>query len=317
MLDSAISARTGGVSLAPKRMRVLLNHSAGTASENNKDHLVKTIESLFLARGIIATVNSVAANELGELATRILQELKAGAVNAIVVGGGDGTISTVASVMAGSGYPMGILPLGTLNHFAKDLKIPLVLSEAVATIAVGKICQVDVGEANGRIFINNSSIGLYPYMVLDRERRRSAGMPKWLAMIPAMLRTLLNLPLRRLRITAAGGSEAYRSPCVFVGNNEYRLEGASIGERDRLDGGHLSLYIAKLQGRWQLMLLGLRALLGSLDSTRDLQTFAVPSVEIQSRRKVLLVSFDGEIETVRTPLRYTIKPRALLVFAGT
>jgi diacylglycerol kinase family enzyme len=197
------------------------------------------------------------------------------------------------------------------------LKIPLALNEAVATIAAGSIRQIDVAEANGRTFINNSSIGVYPYMVLDRERRRHAGLPKWLAMIPAILRTLWNLPLRRLSITAAGGTETYRSPCVFVGNNEYHLAGSSAGGRDRLDRGKLSLHIARSQGRRALIRLVLRTLMGSLDSTKDLQSFAVPSVEIKSKRKRLLVSFDGEIEIVHTPLNYTIKPGALRVFVGT
>ena len=301
----------------PLRICVLLNHSAGAASQKSREQLGQAIEGSFLARGIVADVATVAANELGDVATRILQRLKEETVDAIVVGGGDGTIRTVASVMASSGYPMGILPLGTLNHFAKDLKIPLVLNEAIAAIAAGAIRQVDVGEANGKIFINNSSIGIYPYMVLDRERRRYAGLPKWLAMIPAILRTLRNLPLRRLSITAAGGTETYRSPCVFVGNNEYHLAGSSVGERDRLDRGHLSLYIARSQGTRALILLVLRTLLGSLDSAKDLQSFAVPSVKIKSRRKRLLVSFDGEIEFVRTPLSYAIKPGALRVFVGT
>jgi len=104
---------------------------------------------------------------------------------------------------------------------------------------------------------------------------------------------------------------------VFVGNNDYQLGGSSAGERDRLDRGHLSLYIAKSQSRRALIVLGLRSLLGTLDSAKDFQRFAIPSVTIGSRRKRLLVSFDGEIEIVRTPLKYAIKPGALRVFVGT
>jgi len=314
MLDRPSAVQTNDTPGKPQRVCVLLNRSAGSASESTQ--LGATIKALFLARGIIAEVTTVAANRLEQEAKRVLHELNDGAVDAIVVGGGDGTISTVASVMASSERPVGVLPLGTLNHFAKDLRIPLGLDEAVATIAAGAIRKIDVAEVNGRTFINNSSIGVYPYMVLDRDRRRHAGLPKWLAMIPALLRTLWNLPLRRLSITAAGGTGTYRSPCVFIGNNDYHLAGSSAGERDRLDGGHLSLHIARSQGRRALILLVLRTLLGSLDSAKDLQSFAVPSVEIKSKRKRLLVSFDGEIEIIRTPLSYRIKPGALLVFAG-
>lgn len=296
------------------RVRVLLNRSAGVRNDANCEQLGRTIETSFLAFGIVAEVSIIVSNALEGVTTGVLQDLKNGTVDALVVGGGDGTISTVAGAMADSGFPIGILPLGTLNHFAKDLKIPLGLNEAIAAIAAGATRKVDVGEANGRVFINNSSIGIYPYMVLDRERRRHSGLPKWLAMIPAMLRTLRNLPLRKLSITAAGGTSTYRSPCVFVGNNEYHLTGSIAGERDRLDGGRLSLHIARTQGRGAMVLLVVRTLLGWLDSAKDMQSLAVPTVAIRSRRTRLLVSFDGEIAMVRTPLNYRIRTRALDVF---
>jgi diacylglycerol kinase family enzyme len=303
-------------SLKPRRLRVLLNAAAGTASRSGGETLGEKIAASFLAHGIVAEIPAIAAGGLAEAATQAREMLKQGALDAVVAGGGDGTISTVAGAMAGTDYPMGLLPLGTLNHFARDLNIPLDLDEAVAVIVAGATRRVDVAEANGRIFINNSSIGLYPRMVLDRERQRHPNMPKWLAMIPAMLRTLWNLPVRRLTITAAGRTETFRSPCVFIGNNGYRLSGAAVGERDRLDEGRLCLYIARSQGRRALLGLVLRALLGWLDSTMDLQSLAVASVAISSRRKRLLASFDGEIEIVRTPIRYAIKPGALRVFAG-
>ena len=302
--------------LKPRRLRVLLNAAAGTASRCGGEALCEQIEASFRAHGIVAEIPAVPAGGLAEAVAQAREMLKQGALDAIVAGGGDGTISTVAGVMAGTDYPMGLLPLGTLNHFARDLNIPLDLDEAIAVIAAGATRRVDVAEANGRIFINNSSIGLYPRMVLDRERQRQPKMPKWLAMIPAMLRTLWNLPVRRLTITAAGRTETFRSPCVFVGNNNYRLTGAAVGERDQLDQGRLCLYIARSQRRLALLGLVLRALLGWLDSARDLQSLAVASVAIGSRRKRLLASFDGEIEIVRTPIRYSIKPAALRVFAG-
>jgi diacylglycerol kinase family enzyme len=302
--------------LKPRRLRVLLNAAAGTASRCGGEALCRQIEASFLAHGIVAEIPAIAAGGLAEAAMQAREMLKQGALDAVVAGGGDGTISTVAGVMAGTDCPMGLLPLGTLNHFARDLNIPLDLDEAIATIAAGATRRVDVAEANGRIFINNSSIGLYPYMVLDRERRRHPGMPKWLATIPAMLRTLRSLPMRRLTITAAGRTETFRSPCVFVGNNDYRLTGAAVGERDRLDQGRMCLYVARSQHRRALLGLVLRALLGWLDQAKDLQSLAAASVAIGSRRKRLLASFDGEIEIVRTPIRYTIRPGALRVFAG-
>ena len=120
---------------------------------------------------------------------------KRGETDAIVVGGGDGSIRTLASVLAGTDVPLGVLPLGTLNHFAKDLGIPLQVEEAAAIIAAGRTRVVDLAEVNGETFINNSSIGIYPYMVIDRERRRARHkLAKWMAMVPAFFRMLRHFP---------------------------------------------------------------------------------------------------------------------------
>jgi diacylglycerol kinase family enzyme len=212
--------------------------------------------------------------------------------------------------------PLGIIPAGTLNHFAKDLNIPLAIEEAVAVIGAGHSRTVDVAEVNGRIFINNSSIGLYPYLVLDRVRRqRRSGLPKWLAMIPAGFRALRYFPVHRLSIHAPDGAETHRSPCVFIGNNEYRIDGRSLGTRDRLDEGRLHVYVAKQKSRVGLLWLACRSILGLLNQQQDLRALALPAVEIDSHHRRVLVAFDGEIESMRSPLHYRIKPEALRVFA--
>jgi YegS/Rv2252/BmrU family lipid kinase len=300
--------------LKPQRVRVLLNASSGKSQGRNK--LRAALASAFGKHELSASVEFLSGEGLRDAAERALQKVCAGELDAIVVGGGDGTISTVASVLAGTDVPLGIIPLGTLNHFAKDLNIPLDLDEAVALIATGDVRSVDVGEVNGRIFINNSSIGLYPYLVLDRERRRRRErMPKWIAMILAGLRALRYFPVHRFSIRAAGTTETDRSPCVFVGNNVYQLNGRSLGTRERLDEGELSVYIAKQQSRLALLWLSCRAFLGFLNEQQDLRSFNIPAVDISSRHRRLLVAFDGEVETMRSPLHYRIRPRALRVFA--
>jgi diacylglycerol kinase family enzyme len=300
--------------LKPRRVSVLLN--AGSGSATDCDKLRANLESAFSSVDVAADVAVFTGDGLRAGAERALQKAKAGELDAIVVGGGDGTISTVANVFAGTSVPLGIIPAGTLNHFAKDLKIPLEVEEAVAVIGAGHSRSVDVAEVNGRIFINNSSIGLYPYLVLDRVRRqRRSGLPKWLAMILAGFRALLYLPVQRLSIYAPDGTETHRSPCVFIGNNEYRMDGASLGTRDRLDEGRLHLYVAKQESRLALLGLACRSILGLLSQQQDLRALMLPAVEIDSHHRRLLVAFDGEIEVMRAPLHYRIKPRALRVFA--
>jgi diacylglycerol kinase family enzyme len=199
--------------LKPRRVSVLLNDSSGKSTGGEGDRTEAALKAAFDNHGLSADLKSLKGEDLRTAAERALQKVRARESDGIVVGGGDGTISSVAGVLAGSDVPLGIIPLGTLNHFAKDLKIPLAIEDAVALIAAGNTHAVDVGEANGHVFINNSSIGLYPHLVLERERQRSrAGLPKGLALTLAGFRILRYFPLRRLTIRAEGVSEAYRSP---------------------------------------------------------------------------------------------------------
>jgi diacylglycerol kinase family enzyme len=232
----------------------------------------------------------------------------------VVAGGGDGTVNAVASVMAGSGVAFGVLPLGTLNHFAKDLGIPLALDAAILNVAQGRRQQVDVGEVNGRIFLNNSSLGLYPDIVRDRERQqRRLGRGKWLAACWASVAALRRYPFLSVRLNVDGEQIARRTPFVFIGNNAYTMQGFSIGERARLDGGVLSLYVAQRPGRLGLVRLAWRALWGRLAQERDFDVLLAEAMEIDTRHKRIRVATDGEVTVMLTPLRYRIRPGALTV----
>ena len=293
----------------------MLNSSSGTAAGKKEDDLRSELKSEFRKRNISTTIVFVPGPELQVAAERSVQKATAGEFDAIVVGGGDGTIRTVAGALVGQHIPLGIIPLGTLNHFVKDLGIPLALDDAIETIAAGVRRDVDVGEVNGEIFINNSSIGVYPYLVLDRDRKRARqGMSKWPAMFLAGLRAIRNLPLRRLRIRAEDWQDTVRSPCVFIGNNRYDLKGPSFGGRERLDAGELCLCVAKRQSRLGLLWLGAKCVTGVVDQ-RDLHIQALAALEVDSRRKQLLVACDGEIKLMRTPLKYRTRPAALHVLA--
>jgi diacylglycerol kinase family enzyme len=217
-------------------------------------------------------------------------------------------------VLAQTGVPLGILPLGTLNHFAKDLGIPLHLKEAAEVIAKGETRAVDLAEVNGETFINNSSIGIYPYMVIDRERRRAAHkLAKWMAMVPAFFRMLHHFPRRRLRISAKGFARPYRTPCLFVGNNEYGMELFTFGRRHRLDAGELWFYVVKPRSPFEFFLMVCRLCFGRMDQARDLDTFHLDEAEVSAKTSRLFVALDGEVRIMHTPLHYRSRPQALRV----
>lgn len=161
--------------------------------------------------------------------------------SAIVAAGGDGTVSAVVAAIVDTDIALGVLPLGTLNHFAKDLGLPLDLEAAIDRLLSGATRRVDVGEVNGRTFVNNSSLGLYPDIVRDRERQRKRlGRRKWPAFALACLSALRRYPFLGVRLTVGGSERIYRTPFVFIGKNDYRMDGLALGERDRIDASRRS-----------------------------------------------------------------------------
>lgn len=269
------------------------------------------LEEAFAQHGVEADIRFPNAEEL----PHVLKEAREAEVDGIIVGGGDGTIRTAAAALAGSKIPLGVLPLGTLNHFAKDLGLPQKLEDAVNVICSGHIARVDVGEVNGEAFINNSSIGIYPFMVLDRERiQEEEGKRKWHAAFYAAIRAMKKFPLRKLRVRVENETVLHKSPIIFIGNNDYCLDPGMVGRRERLDAGELSVHIARVESRTGFLSLVLRGMLGTLRMSHDLKTLKGAFAEITSNTSRLPVALDGEVKMLTPPLRFVIKRQALKVF---
>ena len=259
---------------------------------------------------IVTVMLPASRAELIETAQRAVRD----GIKTIVAGGGDGTLSAVASALAGTDTAFGVLPLGTLNHFAKDLRIPLDLDVAIRTIVEGHTIWVDTGEINGRLFLNNSSLGLYPDTVRERERQQKRlGRGKWLAFFWATVMALRRYPFLNLTISLAETEYKRRTPFIFIGNNDYSMEGFKIGERQRLDAAQLSLYVVQRKGRLGLLVLALRALFGRLGQAKDFDVLSAKKILISSRHKQIRVATDGEVSLMRLPLHFRICPAALKV----
>jgi diacylglycerol kinase family enzyme len=289
-------------------MIVIINRGAGSASQIAD--LKSKIADSFAAAGQRAEIIDAAGKDMSAAAKQAV----AGNQDVIVAGGGDGTISTVAAEVAGSDKILGVLPLGTLNHFAKDLHIPLDLNDAVRTIVDQNVVTIDVGEVNGRIFINNSSLGIYPHIVHQRDAKRARmRMGKWPAFVWSALAVFRRFPFLDLRLEVEGKTLRRQTAFLFIGNNQYEMTGFRIGGRSRVDSGKLGLYLAHRVGRWGLLRLALRALLGHLSQEKDFETYAVPEAFVETRRQTVLVATDGEVRWMDSPLRYRSRPGALRV----
>jgi diacylglycerol kinase family enzyme len=294
--------------MAPTRsVKVIINAHSGFG---DKVEVRRRLIEIFVAGGVDSEVLLARSGaEVASMAKKAAQERW----TVVMGGGGDGTMNTVASHLVGTDKFLGVLPLGTLNHFAKDLRIPLDLEGAVQTVISGRATSVDVGEVDGRIFLNNSSLGLYPTIVRDREKKQRLGSGKWPAFLWAAVSAFRRYPFLHVRLVAGGKKFNLRTPFVFVGNNEYVMEKLNIGRRDRLDRGLLSLHVTNRTGRWGLVRLAVRALLGRLRNEKDFLALLASEVTIETRHRRLRVAFDGEVDVMPTPLHYQSRPGALRV----
>ena len=289
---------------------VLLNRGGGALAADPK--LAERVEEALKGAGLEVKVELLSG---GDCAVRSRAIAERGDP-LLIVGGGDGTISAAASAVVGTQTMLGILPLGTLNHFAKDLGIPADLDEAARLIAGGKDRPVDVAEMNDRVFINNSAIGLYPLMVRDRDlQRKLLGRGKRLAMLVASVRTLVRFRHHRLTLTVNDEKARVDTPLLFVGNNDYRLDIGGAGERESLDQGRLFVLVMRKNSRLGLIAASIRALFDRSRKGDMVNLDAVERLRVDSHRSSLAVSLDGEVVRVEPPLDYKIRKKALRVIA--
>jgi len=289
-------------------MTILLNHRGGRAQRARvREQLVRCLREL----GIEAVVHEVRA---GEEITALARQAVLSGERTVVAAGGDGTVGAVAAALVDTEATMAVLPVGTLNHFAKELGIPLELEAAVEIALTGAIRAIDVGEVNGRVFVNNSSLGLYPAIVFERERLRRRGWSKWLAMAWASLGVPRRFPSLSVCLEAGGAEVRVVTPFLFVGNNEYLVEGFRFGRRNSLDQGRIWIFVAPpASSRWRAVRLTLRALFKRDRRDRDFNAFQTRELRVETTREQVRVALDGEIFRVPPPLRYRSRPLALRV----
>ena len=288
-------------------LKIIISSGAGP-SDNTE--AAERLAQIFKENQIAVDISlAKSGDELTELARAAAR----GPYRVIVAGGGDGTINSVAAEILDTDKVLGVLPLGTLNHFAKDLRIPVELEAAARTIVAGHTTEVDVAEVNNRVFLNNSSLGLYPMIVREREKLQRLGSGKWPAFIWATIQAFRRYPLLDVQLRVNDELLDLTTPFVFVGNNEYAMDLFNVGARDRLDKGVLSIYITHRTGRLKLITLALRTVIGGLRNDKDFLELHSDEVKIATRHKRLRVAFDGEIEVMKPPLEYKVRSRALRV----
>jgi diacylglycerol kinase family enzyme len=269
-------------------------------------------------RALIARISSELGAQARVIVTRTGDELVPLARRAVseknsrvAAGGGDGTVNAVAGAVAGTDTALSVLPMGTLNHFAKDAGIPLDLENAVRNFFTGRVVRVDVGEVNGCVFVNNSGIGVYTHLVREREAQQRHGHPKPLAFLIAVGAVLRHYSRLRVRLLMSEAEALARlTPFLFVGNNKYEVAGLEIGRRLNLTSGRLWVCTAPRAARRSLIGMAWRTLTGHVRDP-ELNAVEVEEIWVDAATPRINVSTDGEVSLMAAPLHYRIRPGAL------
>jgi diacylglycerol kinase family enzyme len=237
--------------------------------------------------------------------------VRAGA-SAVVAVGGDGTVCGVANALAGTGIPMGVVPLGTFNYFARALGIPEDLDGALEVICEGRSRPAHVGRINDRVFLNNTSIGVYSAILKQREDTyrqfgRSRTAAYW-----SVVRALVQFydPMT-MRVEVDGKPLSVRTPLAFVGNSAYQLDRFALQGADAVRDGQLALFIADDVGRWGLVRHAMKLAARRMQEGRDFRVVTGRDFVIDPGRRKRLVVRDGEKEPMRGPYRVRIDENAL------
>ena len=244
-----------------------------------------------------------------DLADRARQAIARGAT-AVIAAGGDGTIGAVASALVGGSVPLGVLPLGTFNHFAQDAGLPLGLDEAAAVTVGGRVGAVDVGFVNDRTFLNTATLGVY-FDVVETRERWTPRIGKRLAMLVGVLHGFRHPPLLKLDVDVDGRRFRARVPVLWAGNNRYAMHWPVAGTRSRLDEALLTLVLVHETSRLAFVRQIFNILAGRSHLARDIEVSHPREVRIDSRAPHMRVALDGERMELRAPLHVRVERGAL------
>ncbi len=289
----------------PAQATLFLNRNAGAKLPPGElDELRATAAA--------ADVEIVTLSEEIDCSREIRERIGSG-TKLFVAAGGDGTVHHVLQPLVHSDATLAVLPLGTYNHFARDLGVPLEWREALDVALNGATRQVDTGRINERYFVNNLSIGLYPELVARREER-GRDYPRWKARLYAFYTTLRKYPHVTLAVKTEHRSEVIRTHVFMVSNNRYELEQFGIeASRESLSEGKLAVYWLDHASRWKMAGIVARYAAGRVRTIEGFGSFRTLRMKVQSSRAQLKVGVDGELFSLPTPLMMTAAPQSLLV----
>ncbi|MCK7494301.1 MAG: diacylglycerol kinase [Comamonadaceae bacterium] len=309
--DAAATGATHHEAQAP--LRFVVNAASG---RHDRDETQTRIDSALAAAQRRGEALFAPAGELEKVA-RGAAQAAARDGGAVVAVGGDGTINTVADAAWRSGATLGVVPQGTFNYFARTHGIPTDPDEAIAALFTATASPVQVATVNGRVFLVNASLGLYPDLLEDREAWKSRFGRSRLVALGAAMATLLGAHRRlRLAVELGGKTRMIRTQTLFVGNNRLQLEQVGLPEAHAVEHGRIGAVVLKPIGSWAMLGLLLRGAFGRLGDADDVESFSFERMVVRpwppSGARVK-IAYDGEVVRARPPVVFEVAERPLTV----
>jgi diacylglycerol kinase family enzyme len=291
------------------KLKLILNRDAGTLRSLDADTTADELAGIFCARG--HSVDCVLPGG-GDFISAIRAACDERKWDAIVVGGGDGSVSAAAALAVEHGVILGILPLGTMNLFARALGIPLDVREAAESLATGVVADIDLGAVNGRLFTHHVALGVHPRMIRIRERLNyGTRWGKIRASILAWWTVIRQPPSLSISLHGEGIRLERRTSALLITNNP--LGDGHLPYPDDLGQGVLGIYVARSR-RWNdLLSLAARMALGEISRNPMLEQLEAREVEVGLATDLVNASVDGEIVSLHAPLRLGIRRQKLAV----
>jgi diacylglycerol kinase family enzyme len=291
------------------KIGVVLNHDSGTLKDGDAEKMAQTIAEIMRAHRHKPDVKLVQGSEIREALMAARENS-----DAVLAGGGDGTMSTAAALLAGHKTALGILPLGTMNLFARALGIPLKLNEAAEAVITGEKRRIDIGEINGEIFVHHVTLGLHPRIVAGRERERyNSRLGKKLAWLKAWWKLLRQAPRMTLRLAIDSDRVRLKTASLIIANNRFIERLGGLPHSQVPDRGKLAVYAAQTRDWKELLAMSAEAGFGKWESNSKLDFLEGREIAIHAQRHRLRASIDGELVYLQSPLRAKIRPSSLWV----
>ncbi len=293
-------------------MVVILNQESGTLRKLGPEQVEAGLRRTFEESGCVVEIRRV----MGKEVEAALREARQSDADAVIVGGGDGTVAAAATIFAGQEKPLGILPLGTFNLAARDVGMPLDWQEAAKLLVTTPAGNMDLLEVEGKLYLCVVVLGFYPSLVLGQPEYHGSWIVKTLRTLLQALRSAATIPPLNLRLNDGESLHLHRTRMAILANNDYEDLFGIIPKRRSLDAGYFTVYISKHSSQWGMLKSVLMWILGRWNEDREITVIRATELEIDVKRKRrIAVMMDGELEKLILPIRVKLRPKALRVIA--